>query len=244
MHLIQTVIAIVLLAKCFTQTIDACTKIGSCSCQNSKGIIDLSPIALNNGDPKFKDVLDDIGVDKYSWNPCFDFSESGECEKVAVCQIQTFEAGTVLHNDFGLQNSATFVTDQDNNVQIEYTADVGLVRTTVIKLTCVQDAEAEFSVSGETTPFSGIVTMELKSKYACPVGSSAFSIGSIMLVTLLGIVVLYVMCGVLFQTFVRKAEGVERLPNYTFWSGLMRHIKFGVLFTVNRGKMDKSYENI
>lgn len=225
---------------------DVCNKTGPCSCTNSKGKIDLSPLASSTG-AKFKDVKEETGDDLFSYNPCNDFSEGGDgCIGVAACQIQVAEPNR--YYNLGSQASAKFVTNQDNSVQIEYIADTGFKRTAEVKLVCEESTEFKFDVTGETTP--GRYVMTLTSKYACPTGGpgpgtgGTISVGTILLIVFISLAFVYVILGVVFQSYVRKAEGRERIPNYTFWTSLPGYIKDGAIFVVRRGKNGKSYDNI
>jgi hypothetical protein len=44
----------------------------------------------------------------------------------------------------------------------------------------------------------------------------------------------YVVGGFIFLKFVRKAEGIEAIPNYSFWGMLPGLIKDGIVFAVNK----------
>lgn len=130
---------------------------------------------------------------------------------------------------------------------LEYTANTGgTTRTTRVILTCDENVEADLIVTGESTTEPLLYDMTLKSKYACAraVVGSSLSIGSILLIVAVGCTFLYLICGVIFQTVIRKAEGRERFPNYIFWVGFPKYVRDGVLFVVRRGNISKSYDNI
>lgn len=235
---------------------DVCVQTGPCTCTNSKGTIDLSPLASTSSDPKFKDIKEDTGTDMFSYNPCNDFTEGDTgCIGVAACQVQAADPN--MYFSLGPQSSAKFITNADSSVQVEYNADTeNFLRTAEVKLICDPSTEAQMDVAGEVPPDSGIYLMKLTSKYACPSGTTpttttgpgtpggGLSIGSILLIAALGIVLGYAIFGITIQMFVRKAEGRERIPNYAFWSGVPGYIRDGVLFVVRRGKISKSYDNI
>lgn len=231
---IALVLSFVSLAVC----VDMCKQTGPCSCTNSKGHIDLSPLALDNGQPEFKDKDDNIHFDQFSWNPCFSFTED-KCTNVAACHIlKTIPPVTI---SIGTQDSAKFLTAENDEVSIEYTAVTDIIRTTTVILTCDESTDANLIVTGEIPIQSGKYFMELKSKYSCP-RSGQLSPGSIILIIAVAMLASYVIVGVVFQRFVRKADGRALFPNYAFWAKMPGYVKEGALFIFRRDR--KSYESI
>lgn len=224
--------------------LDDCKKTGPCSCKSHKGTIDLSPLALDDGAPKFKDVVGRSTGDVFSYNPCYEFTE-GDCKGVAVCEMH---GAPPTFFDIGMQNTAAFTTDQADIVSIKYSADtVNTMRTTVIILGCENETEGTLQIIGEVPVGSGNFYMHLRTKYACPTtfgGSPMLSVGSIMTIALAGILVGYIVIGLFVQTFINKAEGRNRLPNYSFWAGFPGYVKDGALFVVRRGDTKKDYSRI
>ncbi|ESO84554.1 hypothetical protein LOTGIDRAFT_168623 [Lottia gigantea] len=225
---------------------DVCTQINSCSCQNSKGVIDLSPLALSGGDPKFKDQQDSSGNYYYSWNPCNPFTEDPtSCSGVMGCQ-------TDMTNYFslGTPDSAKFTTDTSKGLILQYSATTDATRTLDVILKCDESKEASLAVAGENPPGSATYEMTLTSKYACPSAGGGptitvgLSTGSYITIIFFAVFVVYFIAGVLFQKFARHASGKEITPNLSFWSALPGLIKDGVLFTVKCGKGKSSYDNI
>ncbi|KAK6166146.1 hypothetical protein SNE40_022909 [Patella caerulea] len=222
---------------------DACVKKSACSCENSEGTIDLTPLV---GSPKFKDVQDEAGSYYFSYNPCTKFTESG-CTNVAGCQTDMTNFYSI-----GTQDSATFKVDATNGLYIEYDATTDVKRTLQVYLKCDQTEEGKLDVKGEFPAGSAIYEMTLTSKYACASGgggptvtvSVSLSTGSIMVIIFFAVLVVYVIAGISFQRFARKASGKEMAPNYGFWSSMPGLVKDGVLFTVKCGKVGSSYDNI
>jgi len=72
------------------------------------------------------------------------------------------------------------------------------------------------------------------SQYACPVKGGALSPGSIMLIIVLCLIVIYVVGGILFNRFKRQLTGIEMIPNVEFWISIPGLVKDGVMFLVNK----------
>jgi len=78
------------------------------------------------------------------------------------------------------------------------------------------------------------------SKVACPSGNvptpngpGGLSGGSIFLILLLCLVVVYVAAGITFNVVKKKATGKEIIPNVEFWGSIPGLVKDGVMFIVN-----------
>ncbi|KAK6166098.1 hypothetical protein SNE40_022867 [Patella caerulea] len=124
------------------EQVDECVKLTSCSCRNSEGIIDLSPLASTDYTAKFKDVQEEDGSYYFSYNPCYSFSENG-CTAVSGCQ-------TDMTNYFslGTQYSAAFKVDATNGLYIEYDDTTDVKRTLQVYLKCDQGEEGKLDVKG------------------------------------------------------------------------------------------------
>jgi len=78
-------------------------------------------------------------------------------------------------------------------------------------------------------------------KTACPTGNvptpnsgpRGLSGGSIFLILLLCLVVVYVAAGITFNVVKKKASGKEIIPNVEFWGSIPGLVKDGVMFIVN-----------
>jgi len=89
-------------------------------------------------------------------------------------------------------------------------------------------------------------TFAWKSSYACPVspGGGGLSPGSILLIILLVLVVVYLVAGILFNKFRRQMNGIELIPNVTFWTSIPGLVKDGVMFIVNKVRGRGSYTQV
>lgn len=79
-------------------------------------------------------------------------------------------------------------------------------------------------------------TTVLHSKYACPsstssTSSTGLSIGSILVITFSCLLIVYIICGILFNKYARQVEGKEVFPNYSFWADFPYLVKDGCVFT-------------
>jgi hypothetical protein len=119
----------------------------------------------------------------------------------------------------------------------------------VITVICDPKAKtaANFSVIsaplGSQPPYIYQIFMSHKS--ACSGGG--LSGGSILLITLTVLFVVYFLGGFIFLKFVRGNEGVkECIPNYEFWSDLPSLCKDGLMFIINkiRGGGSGGYETV
>jgi len=72
------------------------------------------------------------------------------------------------------------------------------------------------------------------SQFACPVAGGGLSPGSIMLIILACLVVIYLVAGILFNKFKRGLNGIEMVPNVEFWISIPGLVKDGVMFLVNK----------
>ncbi|XP_025095147.1 uncharacterized protein LOC112564505 isoform X2 [Pomacea canaliculata] len=134
----------------------------------------------------------------------------------------------------GTQDSATFSTEA-SELHLTYSAtDQGLLRTTQVTLVC--DHSQEKSIEMKPVQ-SSLFEFTLTSRYCCPQPISAgLSGGSVVLIVLVAMLLVYIVGGVVFQVGVRKASGKEIIPNYTWWSSLPALIKDGMKFTVSCGR--------
>ncbi|CAG2193102.1 unnamed protein product [Mytilus edulis] len=190
----------------------------------------------------FEDQPDpDSNADMYSWNPCQPFNE-GDCMDVAVCNVHN-NIPNASYFTLGDQDSAVFSTSgKVTKLTYIYAGTGGAQRSAEITLTCDKDKEGFLDVKGEIPLGSGEYFFELQTKYAC-VDLGGISIGTIILIAFLCFIVVYLVLGMSIQTFVRKASGKQRIPNYSLWSTVPGLVKDGTVFVVTRGKRT-SYSNI
>ncbi|XP_064613850.1 uncharacterized protein LOC135477612 isoform X2 [Liolophura sinensis] len=256
-HLLTFVLLITTMVSQRKVLADDCTKISACSCKNSQGTIDLSPLDSGGGDPKFKDIQSsDAGGNSFSWNPCTPFSEGdGTCTNVASCQVQP--GNPPAYFNIGKQETATFQTDGSGKITLHYVDNTSDGRKTVINLNC-DNTQDPGTVTAQGETVTKQYTLTYTGKYACPKaappsttpkpgpepGPGGLSVGSILCIVVFTTLIVYIVAGILIQKFVRKAAGKEMIPQYSFWSATPGLIKDGVLFTVRRGRVGKSYDNI
>jgi len=76
------------------------------------------------------------------------------------------------------------------------------------------------------------------SQYACPLnyntGGGKLSGGSVILIILLCLMVVYVAAGITYNKVRKQATGLELIPNVEFWTSLPGLVKDGVMFIVNK----------
>ncbi|KAK6166148.1 hypothetical protein SNE40_022911 [Patella caerulea] len=169
-----------------------------------------------------------------------------------MINFQGCQTDKTNYYSIGTQDSAAFKVDATKGLYIEYVATTDAKRTLNVYLKCDKTEEGKLDVKGENPPASAIYEMTLTSKYACASGgggptvtvSVSLSTGSIIVIIFFAVLVVYVIAGISFQRFARKASGKEMAPNYGFWSSMPGLVKDGVLFTVKCGKVGSSYDNI
>jgi hypothetical protein len=127
--------------------------------------------------------------------------------------------------------------------------DPSYIRRTAVILKCDENEEGSLTfistfpnVNEKYTNY----TLQLSSKCCCPGacpsepsgggggGHGGLSVGSILLIVFFCLLFVYVVGGFIFLKFVRKAEGIEAIPNYSFWGMLPGLIKDGIVFAVNK----------
>ncbi|PVD29500.1 hypothetical protein C0Q70_08751 [Pomacea canaliculata] len=159
--------------------VEGCRKTSSCTCQTDDGSeVDLSPLAFNNGTPRYLDIADDTGLYLYSWNPCTAFSE-GDCQGVAVCQKIS---SSQLYYSLGQQSTADFQITSSRGFMIKYTGEgtpYVANRWSIMRISKYHLEEvilgrivlAELHhVTNVATARSPSQYFTLRSRYACPKG--------------------------------------------------------------------------
>ncbi|XP_010182158.1 PREDICTED: cation-dependent mannose-6-phosphate receptor [Mesitornis unicolor] len=61
---------------------------------------------------------------------------------------------------------------------------------------------------------------EMDSSVACPAEDSHLSVGSILLITFVSVIAVYIIGGFLYQRLVVGAKGMEQFPHFAFWQDL------------------------
>ncbi|XP_067650230.1 uncharacterized protein [Haliotis asinina] len=168
---VACLMCIVLFSTCLAQR---CTKTGTCSCQNTQGTLDLSPLAYGDGTPRFRDVPGLNGW-RYSYNPCVGFSEgSGPCELVALCQ-----SNGSMSFSLGAANSTVY-QNSSSGWQLVYTSMGMPQRVSTITLVCDPSVVGNFTVQGEMPLGSNKYFFTLRSKNACFIPMSTSPMTSTM----------------------------------------------------------------
>ncbi|OWF50466.1 uncharacterized protein LOC110450385 [Mizuhopecten yessoensis] len=220
-----------------------CTKVSSCACTTDSGFkIDLTPLGNTDTTPRFQDIPDSKGkTDVYSWNPCQEFTE-GTCVNEAACKV-TPSGMITQYLGIGTQDSATFLYDDKGRLTIQYTTGNA---TTAVNIICSEDDTGSVTAYGlDQEGGQKEYHFELKTAYACPPKHpTAVSIGTYLCIGCGVFLIVYIVGGVLFQSFVRKETGKLRIPNLNFWTAMPALIRDGVMFVLTRGKKKVAYDRI
>ncbi|RUS82440.1 hypothetical protein EGW08_009786 [Elysia chlorotica] len=199
----------------------------ACGCETEKGYINLKKFESK---PLY--VLDPVQYTEYHWNPCKDF-KMGKIESACIQHLLNGD-----EYDCGSHSSTKSSVEQGNAVFSMVSSD--RKRTSKVTCVCKKYAVDDFAFSGEYP--STVYGFQLSGDSCCPEAvppsssSTGLSPGSILLIAFLVLVVVYILVGVGIQIGVRKAKGIESLPNVSFWSALPGLIKDGVGFTLTCGK--------
>jgi len=210
-------------------------KRSSCSCMTDQGLIDLTPLDSKNGS-RFNDIRSTNGVDGYYYNPCTGFTRGtgvNGCNDVTVCQAWP-AANPSSYFNYGEPSTAVFQNDETTQkLQIKYTSTTtNPTKTSEITLECNSAVEGTLIFVIEN-PFN-YAKFTLTSKYACPrKGGGGIGVGGVICVIFIAIVLVYIIGGVLFMHFARRSEGIDKIPNITFWRALPGLVKDGVMLVVN-----------
>jgi hypothetical protein len=220
---------------------------------DGSGVINLTALAVPKGhtpSDKLSATVEDNHTDIYFWNPCNSFELDHEAIGLNECTVKEDVAICDMHNtnnsDFdpeilynlGSQSSVHFeIVEKVVFVSYTYTGD-STKKTSRIKLACIKDGRQDDPVfeyiDGNGTHYEFL----LKSVCACPGGcpqtsrrssSGGLSPGSILLIIFFVLVALYLLVGVSYQVVMKKANGVEMIPNSGFWCSLPGYIKDGMV---------------
>ncbi|CAF4522053.1 unnamed protein product [Rotaria sp. Silwood1] len=131
----------------------------------TKGVINLSSIGLQNGEPRFRDLSTPTSsYYTYSFNPCYSFTENS-CYNAAVCQISSDRKHSFT---LGTQDVSTWTMDSSMAPVLTYTYGEKTVSITMI---CSAVVEDEFEILGEYSV--NHYFMRLRSRCACWNGCSS-----------------------------------------------------------------------
>jgi hypothetical protein len=184
---------------------------GACACETDQGLIDLS--ALDNKDgtkPFFENVTGNTY--KYNFNPCTPFTTS-KCQQAAMCECYKTYYCTVI----GTHTIAKFQNDPSTQqLQISYPTGDDYKYMSVVDLVCDQTKEGTLTYISTGNPY----IFTLTSRHACPkssMTSGSMSVGTILIIVFFSIVGVCLIGGILLMHFARGAQGVEKIPNSSFW---------------------------
>ncbi|KAL4222529.1 mannose transmembrane transporter [Mactra antiquata] len=232
-----------------------CVQKGLCTCDfdDGSGTLDITSLGKTDNTPRFKDIKDDKEGNFYSYNPCQPFDEN-DCTGAAVCILNSDHSESIV---IGEPQSAAFQQDTETGDMIAgYTAGtIGNLRLSEIILKCDEDAcEPEIKADGQQS--GGFFQMTLKTVCACPNGCDAngpknckndagMSGGVIFIIIVCSLGIVYLVGGAVFMKFVQKKEGMEIIPNVSFWKSLPGNIKGGFLFLWNKiRRKETKYDGI
>ncbi|NXW49928.1 MPRD protein, partial [Nyctiprogne leucopyga] len=154
------------------------------------------------------------------------------------------EVNSTLHDFAGLvqidrQNGRTTVIGRINETQVFNGSDwimliykggdsygthcSGEKRRAVIMISCKRGVTASsFSIITEEREKEQecFYLFEMDSSVACPPEDSHLSVGSILLITFVSLIAVYIIGGFLYQRLVVGAKGMEQFPHFAFWQDL------------------------
>ncbi|KAL4222946.1 hypothetical protein ACF0H5_018987 [Mactra antiquata] len=149
-----------------------CTGVTQCHCKFDNGqYLKLDSLGKTDGTSRFVNVSDSHEM-SYSWNPCYNATQ-GSCfiaPNVAICAIQP-SLPRDLYMILGDSRHVTFTTNQtDRAVTMVYKTEQAPIRTSYVKLICINESESYFKAIGQKYQTSTNYYFELRSKAACPQG--------------------------------------------------------------------------
>ncbi|EDV26659.1 uncharacterized protein TRIADDRAFT_63796 [Trichoplax adhaerens] len=145
-------------------------------------------------------------------------------------------ASSTLYYPVGYQNSTEYGTTPDGNVTLTYTAGG---RTAIVTLLCDESVNiASILTVGEFQDHKEHYYFYLTHRCACPgacvpPGLGGLSTGSVLVIIFFVVVIVYFLGGMMFLKFVGHKEGLDIIPNRSFWSSLPGLIKDGIVYFYN-----------
>lgn len=183
---------------------------------------------------------------------CPDAQPNGAPTPAAACQEAT--NGNWVLGTYASPPAATYSTAYKKGA-IVFNSVVSTVQyngaprssTSTITVICDPKAKIANNITVISAPINSqpyLYQLFLSHRSAC--GSGGLSGGSICLIILSVLIIVYFVGGFIFLKFARGAEGKEAIPNYEFWSDLPSLCKDGLMFIVNkiRGGGSGGYETV
>jgi len=150
---------------------------------------------------------------------CQSWSASGKASIGAANSLQFQPAAGLNPGQYGVTIEFT-QGDLDRRMEIDFVCDSG-----------AGNGMPAFSGESPTHHYN----FKWTSAMSCPVsGSGGLSGGSILLIIFAGLLVIYVVAGVLFNILKRHATGVEIIPNVELWISIPGLVKDGVMYLVHK----------
>lgn len=224
--------------ECLPNDLQGCT----CKFTDGSGIIDLTNLGTTDNTPRFKDTRGRDG-NLYSFSACNGFSE-GKCTNAAMCmteegyQTQIGDAGRTLFK----------YSEESSTVTAAYIVRGSLIKVSEVQFICDPNAcDPEFTPLGQSTV--GLYNFKLTHVCSCPglcnengptncsrngAGLSTIGPGTIALVIIFSVLIIYLVGGVLYLKVKRKASGTDLIPNKDIWINLKGLITAGIMFTFSK----------
>ncbi|CAC5386771.1 unnamed protein product [Mytilus coruscus] len=204
--------------------------------------IDLKSVLTDNSNQSFI-TYDKNNSTRFYYNPCYMLNNVNPfCNTSALCKEDLLNSEFESIGDFS--DVRVEILSDGDYYRIDYNVlQTSVEKASTITLKCMDTDKPQFEYR----------RFELQDKYLFSMASkrfcrSKFSIGTIMCVSLLSIVLMYLVVGMLYKKAVLGVSGVQLIPNVTFWATLPGLIKDGYLFFIspcigNRIEYD-AYERI
>ena len=220
---------------------EACIKIDSCSCriESTNFVLNLRP--LSNPKRPSLQALDKTRGNTYVYNPCDPLPEYMKIKGVSVWQ----ELNTMKYCA-GKEDLVTFEGDLQSNTLnlITECTVLSIKRTTHINIVCDPDKPGSLEFVSDHN--DGNYFLQLRTLHACINSSSTsgLSAGSVLLLIFFLLLIVSLTAGILVMQFVKRASGVEMVPNLELWKGLPSLIKDGFVFVSKSCRKDTTYSQI
>eukprot|EP00117_Sycon_ciliatum_P001531 scpid78582/ scgid7155/ len=164
----------------------------------------------------------------YTWSPCgdvLDFPGTACSAGVAACQFEDSNRYSI-----GTTASVSVVMDDSRNpatFNLSYTGGTEK-RQTLIQALCSPVSPGSLSFEGEDPKLTYNLMLASSTVCKVTVASSPISGGSIVLIVFFASLFLYLSIGVIYMHAAKEAVGMQKIPNYAFWSTLPGYIKAGL----------------
>ncbi|KAL6055247.1 mannose transmembrane transporter [Balamuthia mandrillaris] len=177
------------------------------------------------------------------------------CAEVKNAKCQAGSAQTSCQKDTGMGIGAL---DQGNALKERDEAGTGFwiqftggydKRSSLIEFVCDKSMgkdKARFECLNPVEQPQFTYNFRFTSRFACPVSGPnsggnnhrdfELTGGWIFLISLSGVVLVYLVGGVAYQKFRKRESGLHLLPNLEFWKTLPGYVKDGCVFSFNKAK--------